>query len=285
VTIVDRNLSRAGQVANRASTAVPRQDIVPQWQLTRRLPTGGRLALYRARAAQERGPGAYVIKRPRQPGNSMAIAMLAREAAVARETSHASVVAVLAAGANREQPYVAVPYLDGVTLGRLVAGRQDIPFATSFVLSIARQIASALAALHSAGWLHGQIRGEHVIVSPQGQATVIDLTEARRLATSECDVAETRERLTSEVDTYALGVLLFEMLAGRPPFVADSPQALAACHRRERPPDVRSCRSSVSLEVNELVQRMLAKEPLRRPGDDELVRWLAELEIEEISSL
>jgi serine/threonine-protein kinase len=84
-------------------------------------------------------------------------------------------------------------------------------------------------------------------------------------------------------DTYALGLLLFEMLAGEPPFPVTSQKELALCHVRERPPDVRSFRSCVTLEVNELVCRMLAKDPLRRPTCPQLVNWLAELEIAELT--
>ena len=59
----------------------------------------------------------------------------------------------------------------------------------SLALSIARQVAEALAALHVAGWLHGQVRPEHVMVSPQGRVTLLDLSRCRRLQTHECDTA------------------------------------------------------------------------------------------------
>jgi serine/threonine protein kinase len=81
-----------------------------------------------------------------------------------------------------------------------------------------------------------------------------------------------------------LGIVLYEALAGRPPFAAADPQQLAAMHLRETPPSIRQLRPRVSLEVDELLHRMLAKEPLRRPSDEQLVRWLAELEIEELAA-
>jgi serine/threonine protein kinase len=84
-------------------------------------------------------------------------------------------------------------------------------------------------------------------------------------------------------DTYALGVLLFEMLAGRAPLEANGLQQWAQSHSRQRPPEIRGFRSEASLGVSELLTRMLAKDPLRRPGDGDLVRWLAELEIEELA--
>src|SRR6185503_18932842 len=134
----------------------------------------------------------------------------------------------------------------------------------------------------------------------QGHATLIDLTQAKRLESSECDTdgmfaadaqyaapetVSRRDRLTSGAETYSLGVIMFELLAGQPPFAAASPKQLMQCHRRQAPPDLRQLRADTSLEVAHLVRRMLAKEPLRRPTDHDLIRWLAELEIEELALL
>src|SRR5262249_52863079 len=152
----------------------------------------------------------------------------------------------------------------------------------------------ALAALHEAGWLHGQVRPEHIVVSPQGQATLIDLTEARQLETAECDAGEMparaaahaapesfspRGRVTVASDIYSLGVLLYESLARRP-FEAADVRQMARQHRLSLPPDIRRLSMQVSAAVAELLHRMLAKEPLRRPSAADLVRWLTELEIE-----
>jgi len=167
----------------------------------------------------------------------------------------------------------------------------------SFALALIRQIAATLAALHAAGWLHSQVWPRHVTISPQAHATLIDLTRCRRLDCGECDLDGTfpavpdyappetfsRRRISAAVDIYSLGVILFEAIVGRRPFAASSPAGWATAHRREAPPDVRSIRATASLEVSELLRRMLAKEPMRRPTADQLVHWLAELEIEELA--
>lgn len=230
-------------------------------------------------------------------------ALLKREAAVATEVGHAELVSVLAWDWFACEPHLVLPYLDGITLRRLLDRRLQSALspgagpALSRALSIVRQVAAALGALHSAGWLHGQVGPRHVIVSPQGHATLIDLTKCRRLASGECEMDGllpaapeyaapemfSRSRLTAVADVYSLGVLLFEAIAGRLPFAAKSPQGWAAAHRREAPPDVRAIRPDASLEVREVLRRMLAKEPLRRPTAEQVVNWLAELEIEELS--
>src|SRR5205807_1385199 len=98
----------------------------------------------------------------------------------------------------------------------------------SRALNIIRQVAEALAALHCAGWLHGQLRPEHILLSPSGQVTLIDLTLARRLETVECESAAVatvnatyaapemtsgNRRLGIAADIYSLGIVLYEALA------------------------------------------------------------------------
>lgn len=269
-----------------------------RWRLTRRLPCSGRLQLFRAAASGDLGPGCYVAKLAAR-SDSIGAAMLRREAAVAAEVTCPYLVSVVASQTDHATPHIVETYLDGVTLRRLIQWRADRGDAISMplTLSVCRQIAAALAAMHRAGWLHGQVRPEHVIISPQGHATVIDLTEARRLMSVECMVAagcigspiyaapemfSAGRQLTAAADLYSLGVLLFEALVGQPPFVGESLREFATLHRSERPPDLRRWRPDASMEVSELLWRMLAKEPLRRPSAEQAVRWLAELEIEEL---
>lgn len=223
--------------------------------------------------------------------------MLRREANVAASASHPNLVAVLTADLHGPAPHLLLPFLEGMTSRQLLAAaRQPLPVPMS--LWIARQMAEALAALHRAGWLHGQVRPQHVIVSPQGHATLIDLSLCRRLESEECAGGQSppelvayaspesflaRGRLTAASDAYQLGLLLHELLAGRPPFESADPTLLARMHRSQAPPNVGAVRPDAPQEVAHLLRLMLAKEPLRRPSDDELVRWLTELEIEALS--
>jgi serine/threonine-protein kinase len=259
------------------------------------------MSIFRARPAEQTiGPGCYAIKTATTASwnASIALAMVRREARVASEVAHPNLVSTLAAGVVDDHPHLAMPFLEGVTLWQLLRLGRSFALPIASALWIVRQMATALSALHAAGWLHGQVRPEHVMISPQGHATVIDLSQARRLGTAECDLdgaleaphysaPETfgsRGQLNAASETYSLGIVLFEALAGRAPFVGTDPRRLARCHRSEAPPDLRQLRAGVSMEVDQLVRRMLSKEPLRRPSDEELVRWLAELEIEELGS-
>src|SRR5204862_2545136 len=154
-------------VAERVTTAFP-------WQLTRRLASSGRLLLFRVAAANDSGPGCYVLKMPRrnQPNDDVACALLRRELAVTAEVSHSNLVSILSAEWGASQPYVVLPYLEGITLRRLIGLPSPVaetswhPLPIGFALSIVRQIATALGAMHASGWLHGQVWPEHVMISP-----------------------------------------------------------------------------------------------------------------------
>ena len=207
--------------------------------------------------------------------------------------SHANLVANLATHVRKESAYVVRPYLEGLTLRQFSSHGRE-PMAIASALWIVRQVAEALAALHRAGWLHGQVRPGHVIISPQGQATLLDLSLARRLGTDECaaelgrpeslayvspESLSPRGRTAAASDTYCLGLLLYELLAVRLPFDLTDSVRLLEQHRSQAPQDIRAIRPETSPELWQLLRLMLAKEPLRRPSDEELVHWLTELEI------
>jgi serine/threonine-protein kinase len=227
--------------------------------------------------------------------------MLRREHAVSSDVSHPNLNPVLAADFRAQQPVLILPYLEGISLRRLTASCAIAPqlLRAAYALMLIRELAESLAAMHATGWLHGQVRPEHVIVSPHAHATLIDFTLARRLDSHECDCGaprdhlaaiyaapesfSSRRRITSAADIYSLGIVLFELLAGQLPFSASSLRQLAICHQRQAPPDLRQIRVGLSHGPAELVRRMLAKEPLRRPDGEQLIRWLTELEIQALA--
>ena len=276
------------------------------WRLTQLISRSQKITIYRARPRRETiGLGCYLIKAATagQQEASLAKSLLYREAQVAATVASPHVSVVLATNWNSAYPHLARPYLDGVSLRQLLnrtsCRTQSLPSSLpiEFALAMARQVASGLAALHAEGWLHSQVRPEHVMISPQGHATLIDLTLARRLDGRECEsegacsevpryaspeAFAPHARLTAAADIYSLGLVLYETLTGQPPFPETDLKRLITCHRCSAPPEVRQLCPLASRDVSELLRRMLAKEPLRRPTAEQAVRWLAELEIEEL---
>jgi len=258
----------------------------------------GELAeLYRARpaAADPSRPAGYALKvlRSKWESDPRAREVFRREMLLGRLVRHPHLVAVLGGQVRCPPIYVITPWLEGRTLAQCLAGgwRPDVPLA----LWIVRQVAEALQALHRAGWMHGDVKPENIHLGPTGHVTVLDLGFARRpkTAASALDrcIAGSWSYLAPEwstsvyrpdirSDLYSLGVVLFEMLSGRLPFQADSPAELMRMHRQERAPDLRGLATEVPPGVVQLVQSLLAKEPLRRPQTpEELIDRLVRLEI------
>src|SRR5205823_3697916 len=107
---------------------VPAVSPVP-WRITRRLATAGRLALFRAAADNGLGPGCYVLKTTRHPhaDDALSRAMLQREYIVSSEIAHPNLNSVLSADFDVPQPVSILPYLEGISLRRLIASRSAAP--------------------------------------------------------------------------------------------------------------------------------------------------------------
>lgn len=262
------------------------------WELVSRLAEGRVAEVFAARPWGSQDPPRYALKRLRRVWDDVpeAIASLICEAQAAQDVSHPHVVPVLAAELHQGLRYLVFPLLEGEALA-LEAGapHRGLPE----ILWIARQAAEGLSALHTAGWLHGDIKPQHVIVSPEGHATLIDLGFATPIGTlsmrsavrgtprylaPECLVSTLR--VDHRSDLYSLGATLYEWIAGRPPFVGDTMAELARQHRQDRPTDLRALAPGLPLGVVELVRDLLSKSPERRPlSAAEVVERLWPLEI------
>ena len=274
------------------------------WELVRWAGAGSLAEIYQARPVgspteSPAGQPAYALKRlrPEWQEKPEAVALFRREALVGRQVSHPHLVPILAASTARPPYYLVMPWLTGRTLAdRLAASDSfDLPEA----LWIARQVGEALEALWSAGWMHGDVKPANIHLSPEGHATLLDLGFARTpeetgSAVDRCVLGTVGylapesivSALRSDIrgDIYSLGVVLFEMLAGRRPFTGQTLAELAAQHRQDRAPELRRLVPHLPAGVVRLVREMLCKEPLRRPQTPrELIDRLSVLEISTFS--
>ncbi len=271
---------------------------VGEWELVGLGGEGDLSRVYRARPVDTPAdrPAMHALKmlHPRWENDPKAVCLFRREAVVGRTVAHPHLVSILAAHVVERPYFVIMPWLEGSTLARLLAAdeRLDLPIA----LWIARQVAEALDALHSAGWMHGDVKPDNTFISPEGHATLLDLGFARRpdetgsvverCVTGTCNYIAP-EMITSALradirsDIYSLGVMLFEMLSGRLPFEGDDLAELATQHKQSAVPDLRRLVPQLPAGVVRLVRQMLAKEPLRRPQTPrELIDRLVAMEIE-----
>jgi eukaryotic-like serine/threonine-protein kinase len=182
------------------------------------------------------------------------------------------------------RPYLVMEYVDGQPLSVLLAPRR--PLEEARVVDLIAQTAEALQAAHDKGIVHRDVKPANLLITPDAKVKVTDFGIAK--AASDTPITQTGTIIgtahylppeqaegkpaTPRSDIYALGVVLYECLAGTRPFVGDNPVAIAISHVRETPPPLPD---TVSPWLAALTMRMLAKNPEDRPASaGELAREL-----------
>ena len=218
--------------------------------------------------------------------DATAVTRFDREARAANELSHPAIVRVIATGTLPDgRPYLVMPLLEGRTLAEAITEEGRI--APDVAWTHLRAVAEALAEAHARGILHRDVKPSNVFLvrgeDGRESARLLDFGLARPVGGDEAAEAakltQTGEMVGTPlymapeqcwglppgptVDQYALGVTLFEVLSGRPPFEGPSFAALVQKHLHAAPPKLADG-ASVSAEVEALVLRLLAKEPAER---------------------
>ncbi|WP_067494001.1 Stk1 family PASTA domain-containing Ser/Thr kinase [Actinoplanes sp. TFC3] len=206
-----------------------------------------------------------------------------REAQNSAALNHPAIVAVYDTGeetsaTNERQPFIVMEFVPGHTLKEELAAQQRIP--TRRALEIIADICAALEFSHRHGIIHRDIKPGNVMITGNGQVKVMDFGIARALASGATTMTQTSavigtaqylspeqargESVDARSDVYAAGCVLFELLVGHPPFVGDSPVSVAYQHVREQPRAPSDINHDVPPEVDAIVLKALAKNPLNR---------------------
>jgi serine/threonine-protein kinase len=201
-----------------------------------------------------------------------------REASSAAGLSHPNVVAIFDRGSWNGTYYIAMEYLQGRSLKRLV--REHGALDPEAAMDITIQVLLAASFAHRRGVVHRDIKPHNVILSDEGRVTVTDFGIARAGAsdmTHTGSIMGTAQYLSPEQaqgqpvsaasDIYAIGVLLFELLTGRVPFDGESAVAIALQHLSSEPPAPSSVNPAVPSVLDPVVLRALAKDPADRYRD------------------
>ena len=239
-------------------------------------------------------PTDYLVKVARQADSAgIAVALLRREKAVADSVFHPHLVAILDGSLQAATPYLVLANV-GVPLSRCAGA----PYSLRLALWRTRQAAAALAALHAAGWIHARLTPSALLVSARGHVTVHELGWSRRIGSEECrgehllaadlqyiapEMLCDATALTAECDVYCLGLLLIELLIGRPAVDRDFGWQAALAHLRGEMADVRELRPEVPASLAGLIYRMTSREPLRRPSMELVHLQLLRLEISQLA--
>ncbi|HEX3128176.1 MAG TPA: protein kinase [Thermoanaerobaculia bacterium] len=278
-----------GRPPPRAASAEPfafRQ--IHQYRLLRPLGHGGMGVVYLAEDIElGREVALKFLRHPRdaRPADET---RFRREAKAAASLDHPNIGTIFEIGEHEGLRFLAMAYYEGTTLAQLLAGRPDRRLATLEAAAIAGQLAAALAAAHAAGIVHRDLKPENVMVLPDGRVKLLDFGLARWIdsgnLTEEGTVLGTAAYMAPEqlkglrvgtaTDLWALGMVLYEMLAGRRPFGGER-QGMIHSILVEDPLPLREAVPDVSAALETIAARCLAKEPRERPS---AVAVLAELQ-------
>jgi serine/threonine-protein kinase len=201
-----------------------------------------------------------------------------REARSSAGFSHPNAVAVFDAGEADGYLYLVMELVDGPSVATRLT--EHGPLDVDEALTITSDVLAALGAAHAAGIIHRDVKPGNILLGPGGAVKLADFGIAKRLGDISADLTGTGqfigtpkylapeqvagEPVTAATDLYAAGVVLFEMLAGHPPYEGDTPIATAIAHRDAPIPDVRRVRPDVPGHVAAAVTRAMAKDPTER---------------------
>ena len=266
---------------------------VPGFLLLSRLGGGPMTSVYEARDQADGAACAVKVLRPDWDDQATGVKLLQREARAGLAVSHRHLVRITHAHVLQPPHFLVMELLPGESLRRRL--QREYRLGVADALWIARQTAEALAALHHAGFLHGDVKPDNLRLIADGTAVLTDLGFAHRagenaaflragyvlgtaayLAPELCDELPAEE-LSS--DLFSLGVTLFEMLTGRLPYPPGSLRQTFRRHRCDPPRDIRDVAGPLPGALVQLVERLLAHKPEDRPKAASVVQQLIKLEI------
>lgn len=248
-----------------------------RYQIERELAQGGMASVFLARGLRDRQPVAIKVMQPKL-ATAIGAERFLREIDVARSMDHPLIVPVRDSGDAGGILYYVMPYVEGESLYERLQRTRRLPLAEA--LGIARDLAAALGYAHARGVLHRDVKPENVLLSG-GRALLADFGLARAIGADYARLTETgivvgtvhymspeqlREdrNLNQRADIYSLGALVYEMLAGEPPYTATTIRELVTRILRSPVPSVRVLNPDVPGEVDKAIGRAMAKSASER---------------------
>src|SRR5262249_19465738 len=198
---------------------------------------------------------------------------------LAARLQHPHILTVHDSGETAGQLWFTMPYVEGESLRDRLRRERQLPMEDA--LRITREAAQALQYAHEHGVIHRDIKPENLLLTKDGSTLVADFGIARGLGGSDDELTQTglsigtpaymspeqaagERTLDPRTDIYSLGVVVYEMLAGEPPYTGPTAKAILARRFSEAPRPLRTVRDTIPEPIDQAVQRALAKAPADR---------------------
>ncbi len=252
-----------------------------RYELLERIGAGGMAAVYKAR---DRALGRLVAVKMLHESFTSDEGFLRRfqqEAYAAANLTHPNIVTVHDIGQDGYNHYIVMEFVDGLTMKQIIRSYTDnsdqMPLSRALDLAIG--VCNGIGYAHRAGLVHCDVKPHNILVTPDERIKVADFGIARAIteATQQEIVSQvwgtpqyfapeqaSGQPMTPATDVYAIGIVMFEMLTGRLPFIAESHTAIALKHLHEPPPKVTAFNTAVPDQISQIIDKILAKEPTGR---------------------
>jgi eukaryotic-like serine/threonine-protein kinase len=247
-----------------------------RYRLVRLIDRGGMAEVWEGKDEILDRPVAIKVLHPRLAGDDQFQERFRLEAVAAARLAHPNVVGTFDTGIDGGVAYIVMELVAGRTLREILRDEGRLP--VSKAVAIAAAVADALHYAHEAGIVHRDVKPANILIGNDGRVKVADFGIAK--AATDRDLTEsgtllgTAKYLAPEqvagqpqdrrADVYGLGVVLYEMLCGRPPFTGDTDMAVAYQHAHADPPKLRQLRPDVSRRLESIVLKAMAKSPDQR---------------------
>ena len=263
-----------------------RASLADRYRIERELGQGGMATVYLAHDVKHDRKVAIKVLRE-ELAASLGADRFLREVHIAAQLQHPHILTLIDSGAADAFLYYVMPYVEGETLRTKLVRDGELPVADA--VRILREVADALAYAHAHGLVHRDVKpenimlsGRHALVMDFGVAKAVSEATGRQSLTTVGVALGTPTYMAPEqatadphvdhrADLYALGVIAYELLTGRPPFAGNTPQQVIAAQVTQAPDPVTRHRAAVPAPLAELVMRCLEKKPADRPQSAQLV--------------
>ena len=248
-----------------------------RYQVTHLIASGGMAMVYRAQDLLLNRPVALKILYPELSEDPLFVERFRREAQAAANLSHPNIVPVFDWGEDDGTYFIVMELIEGTSLADILRGSRTLSASRS--AQLVAQVAAALGYAHRNGVVHRDVKPGNILITSDGQVKVTDFGIAQAVA-SEDHLAEAGSVMGTATyfspeqaegaavdgrsDVYSLGVVLYEMLVGRPPFTGDTPVAVASQHVHSSVPPLSDFNEEVPLDLAAITMKALAKSPGQR---------------------
>ena len=247
-----------------------------RYEIIEELGAGGMGKVYRAFDRKIEEEVALKLLKPEIAADKKTVDRFRNELKLARKIRHSNICGMFDLGEEGKTLFISMEYVRGEDLRSFIRRAKQLNVATA--VAIAGQIAEGLSEAHKLGITHRDLKPGNIMIDKEGNAKIMDFGIARSLAgagtTVEGAVIGTPEYMSPEqvegrpadqrADIYALGVILFEMVTGRPPFDGETALAVAHKHKYEPAPDPQDLNPQLPLSLGRLILRCLEKEREKR---------------------